>query len=69
MSPKPTAAEWLALWSSVQKFAGSIPARGLGVCCGSESILNCSPGLAQVWKKVTVERQTKLMSTNMTSIN
>ena len=37
---EPTAAEWLALWSSVQQFAGSIPASGLGVCGGSESTLN-----------------------------
>ena len=36
---RPTAAEWLALWSSVQQFAGSIPASGLGVCSGSESTL------------------------------
>jgi len=28
------------LWSSVQQFAGSIPASGLGVCSGLESTLN-----------------------------
>jgi len=37
---KPTVVEWLALWSSVQQFAGSIPALGLGVCSGSESTLS-----------------------------
>ena len=37
---EPTAAEWLALWSSVQQFAGSTPASSFGVCSGSESTLS-----------------------------
>jgi len=55
---KSTVAEWLAFWSVVQQFVGSILTTGLGVCSDSTSTLNSSPGLiGPCVQKMAVERQ------------